>query len=93
MLPHAESPESPQPLQSLESLESLHTALRTGVVDRAGLIAHAAARAQSEAGRAVYLHQTFAAASQVARVRLAHLVACDVEGVHAERLQRIDDIR
>lgn len=70
MLPHAESPESPQPLQSLESLdslESLHAALRAGVIDRAGLIAHAAARAQSEAGRAVYLHQTFASASQVAR--------------------------
>jgi len=57
MLPH------PDPL---ESLESIHTSLRTGKTSRADLIAEAAARAGGPAGKAVYLHTTFDAASHVA---------------------------
>ncbi|PLP97016.1 amidase [Cupriavidus pauculus] len=50
-----------------ESLESLHASLRAGKTSRTDLIADAAARAASPAGKAVYLHTTFDAASQVAR--------------------------
>lgn len=57
MLPH------PDPL---ESLESIHTSLRAGQTSRTDLIADAAARAASPAGKAVYLHTTFDAARQAA---------------------------